>query len=552
LSSSGPGSVLVFLSFVIASALLVAIYGAAYVGMLSAAGGAARQAEAAAEQAIIYIFGYPVSASVVGGSVRIQNETRIVIQNVGRGELQYDRLIAIGRGGGIVAESVLRGRGLGSGQWLLYRASELGLPERYDNYTVFKSEVQRLVLLSMRGRTHGSMWGVPPFLESLMEARITATLTTTHTYSYGTPTTYTSTFTLTINPPQSRYSVTGEVWVSVDGKNWGRVEKGWDLYSGPIPACGLDTPCDSFSYSSDCGGYQYSRRWLNNKVSLTQAGPPKIGGSSIIESESGERILYRIMYIGAGSSVAAEAGSSFWQYGESRICLWDSYTGQYYWKVTQWGRRFVPQAIELVDWDTGDVVGSTNTTSLTFEVGRNTIVRFKYVKAESWSRTWIVIPPPPAVNPNECDDILNDPSKVGSPEWCQCARMLNDPRYEKICRPDCIDCLTGSVKPCCVGASSYSDCLNSWSGNAYACSEGGNCFERPCDSAETRTVKLCWSASWSLKPGWEFYGVGKVTVGGEVDCPQASRSGSSLSGTCTATVPPSKSVYITVGFKKAS
>jgi hypothetical protein len=46
--------------------------------------------------------------------------------------------------------------------------------------------------------------------------------------------------------------------------------------------------------------------------------------------------------------------------------------------------------------------------------------------------------------------------------------------------------------------------------------------------------------------------VGKVTVGGEVDCPQATQSGSSLSGTCTATVPPSKSVYITVGFKKTS
>lgn len=99
MSSSGPGSVLVFLSFVFASALLLTIYGMMYIGLLAASGGVARQAEAAAEQAVIYIFGYPVKASTVGGRLRIQNETRIVIQNVGRGELQYDRLLAIGHGG---------------------------------------------------------------------------------------------------------------------------------------------------------------------------------------------------------------------------------------------------------------------------------------------------------------------------------------------------------------------------------------------------------------------------------------------------------------------
>ena len=553
MSSSGPGGVLVFLSFVLASALLVAIYGMVYVGLLAAAGGAAGQAEAAAEQAIIYIFGYPVSASISGEAVRIQNETRIVIQNVGRGELQYDRLLAIGRDSEIVAEVSLRGRGLGSGQWHLYRASELGLPEKYDNFTIFRSEVQRLVLLSTRGRTHGSMWGVPSFLESLLEARLTGTFTTTHTYSYGTPTTYTSTFTVPFTPPQSRYSMTGEVWVSVDGKNWGKVVKGWDLYSGPVTACGTDTFCDSREYSPDCGGYSYARKWLNNKCygggCLTRAGPPKIDGSNIMESEDGQQIIYRIIYVESGRSITAEAGNSFWQYGESKICLYDSYNDQYYWKVTQWGRQFVPQAIELVDWDTGEVIGSTNSTSMTFEAGRNTIARFKYVKAESWSRTWIIMPPRSATSPIDCDDILNDPSKKGGSEWCWCAKLFNHPEYWDYCGATYRFCLTGPVKPCCVGADSATGCLNSWSSSA-----GQDCkdfTEKEYRNGVTKSVEISWSASWSLKPGWMFTGVGKYSVGGEVSC-SATQSDSSLSGACSATVPPNKHVYITVSFKKTS
>jgi hypothetical protein len=41
----------------------------------------------------------------------------------------------------------------------LYKVQDLGLPERWNNFTVFSSEVSRLVLLSERGRTHGGIWG---------------------------------------------------------------------------------------------------------------------------------------------------------------------------------------------------------------------------------------------------------------------------------------------------------------------------------------------------------------------------------------------------------
>jgi hypothetical protein len=46
----------------------------------------------------------------------------------------------------------------------LYKVQDLGLPERWNNFTVFSSEVSRLILLSEWGRTHGSIWGVPSFL----------------------------------------------------------------------------------------------------------------------------------------------------------------------------------------------------------------------------------------------------------------------------------------------------------------------------------------------------------------------------------------------------
>jgi|GEM_PF-3339749 len=560
MSSSGPGSVLVFLSFVFASALLLTIYGMMYIGLLAASGGVARQAEAAAEQAVIYIFGYPVNASTVGDRLRIHNETRIVIQNVGRGELQYDRLLAIGHGGEVVAESVLRGRGLGSGQWLLYRASELGLPARYDNYTVFKSEVKRLVLLSARGRTHGSMWGVPTFMESLIEARLTRTVTSIRTYSYATPTTYTTTYTVTIPLPQSRYSVMGEVWVSDDGRTWGRVRRGWDLYSGPITNCasGIDTYCD-WKRATWCGSdydLEYGRRWLQGKCygsgCLKAVGQPKLNGTGIIESENGPRIDYRIIYVEFGRNVTASAGNSFWQYGESKSCYFDSNLGQYVWRITQWGKRFVPQAIELVDWDTGEALGSTNSTSLTFQVGRNTLVRFKYVKAESWSRTWIIVPPPPPPpQPSQCDSILNDPTKEGSPEWCECAKLVRDPRYYEKCLIYRF-CLTGSVKPCCVGADSATGCLNSWSGGA-----GQDCKDftkDEVDSGVTKDVRISWSASWSLKPGWEYDNWGQVQREGVVCSgpPSGSRGLSSASGTCTATVPPDRHVDIMIVFKQTS
>jgi hypothetical protein len=73
----------------------------------------------------------------------------------------------------------------------LYKVHELGLPDRRSNFDTFRSEVLRLVLLSDRGRTHGSIWGVPPFLEGVLKAMIVVTVTgvatATHTSAMPRP-----------------------------------------------------------------------------------------------------------------------------------------------------------------------------------------------------------------------------------------------------------------------------------------------------------------------------------------------------------------------------
>ena len=379
-------------------------------------------------------------------------------------------------------------------------------------------------------------------------------MTTTYFYSYITTTSYSTiyTVTLTLKPRQNAYSVMGEIWVSEDGRNWKKIERGWDLYSGPVrwqpygPCSG--SPCDSWTpyWNSACGIDEYSKRWLenncfDNRACLSEVGPPKIEGSNVIMVESGGQILYRITYVRAESNAIAQAGNSFWQYGKSVYCYCDGYwcyddrceclrcCGNLMPAVKEWGKKYVAQAIELVDWDTGEVYASTNSSSITFQVWRNTIVRFKYVLAESWSRTWIIRPPPPPPNPLNCTEVLNT-ATPGSPEWCECARTLDPDAYDDICA---YECLWVSVEPCCSG-DVKDGCLNSWGGRG-----GQDCTPK----SSPKTASVSWSAYWSLKPGWRYKDWGWV---GDADC-----SGGPTGGTCTATIPPSRSVTIIIVFERA-
>jgi hypothetical protein len=178
MSSTGPGSILVFLAFLMLSMLLVGAYFTAYFGLLQAGGEVQKAGEAAVEQVIIYLFQYPTEVTMVNGNPVVKGETRIVIQNVGSRDITFDRILAISPGGSVVADVKVPGnKGLGVRQWQMYRVQDLGLPDRWSNFDTFRSEVARLVLLSERGKTHGSIWGVPPFLEGVLKAMIVVTVT---------------------------------------------------------------------------------------------------------------------------------------------------------------------------------------------------------------------------------------------------------------------------------------------------------------------------------------------------------------------------------------
>jgi hypothetical protein len=290
-----------------------------------------------------------------------------------------------------------------------------------------------------------------------------------------------------------------DTWISDDGTNWGRVGRGWDLYSGPMSCRNwYDTDWCTYYWSPTYIEWGYAYRYLNGckggsgyNNCLINAGPPTIAGSSIVLVEKGDLIVYRILYVTDGTMLTAQAGNIFWQTG---LMVFFAYLdGYYYHYYREWSKRYVPQAIELVDWDTGEVYGSTNSTSFTFPVLRNTIVRFKYVKAESWSREWRDHwggPP----SPKNCTEIINTRTP-GDLDWCDCARQyLPKGTWEHYCPER--TCFIVKVEPCCL-ETSPSGCVDPWNpGN------GEICVNIPANS--TTTLWVDWSASWGLKPGWVF------------------------------------------------
>jgi hypothetical protein len=257
-----------------------------------------------------------------------------------------------------------------------------------------------------------------------------------------------------------------------------------------------------------------------------------------------------ILYFKANESVTASAGrtsytlvgdysrcyttediscqSNVYRYGDW-YCVY-SYTciKQY----TEWSRTYQLQAIEFVDWDTGEVYASLNQTSVTFNINANTIVRFKYVLSSSWSRSWEVVLQPPPPTPDRCQQILNDPKEQErcSGDWCYCLRQFDPEAWKNT--PCCYtikSCLSVSVDFCCSGDDKYS-CLASQSGGG-----GRNCVEFTAKEAEQGVTKpiqpVSWSASWSLKQGWVYDRIIQV---GDYNPPYCTggASGNSASGKC--------------------
>jgi len=377
----------------------------------------------------------------------------------------------------------------------LYKVQDLGLPERWNNFTVFSSEVARLVLLSERGRTHGSIWGVPPFLEGIFRATITATMTTSYFYSYIETTSYQTTYTITIKARQSAYSLTGEFSGDLARYNGCTGES-------------LDQSCYQLGvecYEYDCDSQNPSASSIFSSLTAN--------GIQIVRSDRPV-----ILYFGANETVTVSAGTTGYTISGNSVDCWSECNSQGCYCVKrykEWKNTYKFQAIELVDWDTGEIYASVNQNSLTFNINRNTIVRFEFVLESSWSREWTVILRPPPPPPDKCPEILNDPSKVGSSEWCACTAIY-DPQAHDRCVPRPAACLYVSVKPCCSG-STPTGCLSSWSGVG-----DDDCKAVPA------TLSASWSASWSLYPGWRYKTWGWQ---GDGSC-SASGSGSGISGTC--------------------
>jgi hypothetical protein len=371
-------------------------------------------------------------------------------------------------------------------------------------------------------------------------ATLATTMTTSYFYSYIETAAYKTTYTITIKAKQSRYSLTGEWWESNDGKNWykvtsvvGRRNCHWDWGGSEYVV-----HCDcSYNYVYPCnGGPCYAN-------SCSQQSPPALSFPDAPTSPevfssltaNGLRIASPdtpiILHFRANETVIVNAGVTTYTItsGVSSCEVSDyrcdgPYCHYYYCvrHVTEWYRKYQLQAIELIDWDTGEVYASLNQSSLSFNINRNTIVRFKYVLVESWSASWtVVISTPPPLNPKTCADILNNPNARCTGAWCSCLKTYDPEAWknERCCQTPTFACLSVHVTPCCSG-DAHDACLNSWSGQG-----GFSCGSSP-------PVTVSWSASWSLKPGWAVADIGKTRYG-PANCGVSSRTGSSASGSCT-------------------
>jgi hypothetical protein len=371
------------------------------------------------------------------------------------------------------------------------------------------------------------------------------TMTTSYFYSYIETTSYSTVFTITIRHRQSAYSLTGEWWESNDGNNWYKVTSTSGRDNNDF-ACWFSGFCRGRASDSCCGpGWCKSGDDCIESYSIGPQSPTASQLSTTLTTNGRQVVrigIPIILYFRANESVVANAGTtSYTITGVNAKCIWtiDGCMKE----ITEWRRTYQLQAIELVDWDTGEVYASLNQTSLTFNINVNTIVRFKYVLKESWSRTWYVMlqpPRPPLSNLALCEEILNS-GLPGTADWCDCARMFNDERYKQYCENKCASYFVVNFYPCCSGGRNY-ECIQSWSGpSVLDQTPPYDCDKPPAPQRITLNVQ----ASWTPAPGWRYHDWG--WNGDGVEC-RLTVSGDSASGWCRATIPPSKSALIVIIF----
>jgi hypothetical protein len=328
-------------------------------------------------------------------------------------------------------------------------------------------------------------------------------MTTSYFYSYITTTSYRTTYTVTVQLKQSRYSLMGEWWESNDGYNWYKVTSSWGRRR--VEDC-------KYLIEDCCTGYDCSRM---------------SDGAAPLDPDEAPVITYHKY----NETLTLKAPNGYTLQGRSKHCYIDSAINACVFVFSEWGRTYKLQAIELVDWDTGEVYASVNQTSITFNIVRNTIARYKYVLKESWSRTWEVIFQLPPPDPEQCQQILNDPNAQCGNQWCYCLSQFDPEAWKntECCQSPAFSCLSVSVDFCCSGDEKYS-CLASHNG------EGGrNCVEFSAAEKKQGVTKplspVSWSASWRLMGPWVYDRIIQV---GDYNPPYCtgSASGNSASGEC--------------------
>jgi len=380
-------------------------------------------------------------------------------------------------------------------------------------------------------------------------------MTTSYFYSYITTTSYRTTYTVTVKAKQTWYTLAGEWWETDDGTKWRKVTSAWGRRNAHwhySPVKYFHADC-RYGLGS-CYGCTDKDCFGQNPPAVSFDDQPALVEFPSLLRANGKRILgfdrYDLFYVPVTQAFMANetvtvTGAGYTVYGYSIRCYLDS-EGNCMEVHTQWGRRYALHTIELVDWDTGEVYVSVNQTSLTFNINTNTIVRFKYVLKESWSRVVAVIihrPPPPPID--KCPEILSK-STPGSPEWCYCAKKLDPKAYKERCEEPEPACLKVDVDFCCPGPEGKYSCLVSRGG------QGG----KHCEIIQEPTLfEVSWSASWSLKSGWTFDDVLKLGPDAEVvqcDYDRSTVASGSTTGYCKITAQPGRkySVIVVVAFKK--
>jgi len=333
-------------------------------------------------------------------------------------------------------------------------------------------------------------------------------MTTSYFYSLISTTSYRTTHTVTIKLKQDMYSLTEEWWESYDGRNWYKVEM--DKVSR------RNRGCQVYFGGGSCSCGYYCENLKNAPLRLAYPNIKYFPYNALVT------LSYPTSYV-------HEIKKSWCDYvlidPDTYACVQFFEENYYQYKL---------QAIELVDWDTGEVYLSINQTSVTFNIDRDTRAKAMYVLESSWSRSWSVIAYISGPTPESCMEILNDPSKVCTRGWCECLWKFDPDAAKEICPIEA--CLKVKVGYCCLELPTTETCLSSWSGRG-----GKECIQLK--EGESANVTVSWSASWNTKPGWDYY---RTTFSGPGVCRGKS------SGYCEATLTAYQQVtmWVTVIFKK--